>query len=174
MTEKALYPRAGQRAATAPGTDLSEPVARIVREELKVIQDEMRAELRAQPQRRAVKMNAGATAASLYGGGALAVAVGLLLALALPGWAAFLIVAAGLFGLALAFRAAARDRRHRTADTASGERPPAAPPAPPTAPAGLGTGTGIGAGPIPPTPGTPPAAPPPTPGADPESPHHRA
>ncbi|MFG3259911.1 phage holin family protein [Streptomyces sp. NPDC048172] len=164
MSDKSMYPPTGGRAATAPGTDLSEPVARIVREELKVIEEEMLAELRAQPQRRTVKMNAGATAASLYAGGALAVAVGLLLALVLPAWAAFLIVAAGLFGLALAFRAAARarGRTRRTADTVSGESPPLGQP--------TGLGPGVGAGPIPPGPGMAP-----TQGVNPGgAPHHRA
>lgn len=177
MSDKTIYPTAG---GTASAGDLSEPMARIIREELKVVGDEVRAEVRAQTQTRAVKMNAGATASALYGGGALTLAVGLLLALVLPGWAASLIVAVLLFGLAVVLRNAARGSgpgrgRAGVADPAAGADPAraaaGAPPVPP-APSNAGTPTAPGAPPVPPT--APPVPPASTPDPDPLAPHHRA
>jgi hypothetical protein len=52
-----------------------------------------------------------AGALGLYGGGALAVAIGLALALAVPGWAAALVVAVLLFAASAGLARTARERR---------------------------------------------------------------
>jgi hypothetical protein len=123
-------------------------VARVVREELRVVEAELRDELSQQSRRRTVRLYSGATASALYGGGALAIAVGLLLDLVMPAWGAFLIVAAAMFAAAVAMRSAARER-HSTGDaarTAAGEPRDTAVPA---------------------------DSRPPRPPADPHTPHHR-
>ncbi|MGW8377591.1 phage holin family protein [Streptomyces sp. ODS28] len=110
MGDKEMYPRAGSAEGVgATATDISEPVARIVRQEIRVAEAELREEMRQQPRRRTLRLYSGATASALYGGGALALAVGLLLTLVMPGWAAFLIVAAVLFAASLALRNAAHE-----------------------------------------------------------------
>ena len=114
MGDKAMYPKSGG-VVGAGAADITEPVSRVVREELRVLEDELRAELRQQSRRRTVKLHGAAAAAALYGGAALAVAVGLLLALVMPAWAAFLLVAVALFAAAMALRNAARTRPPRTA-----------------------------------------------------------
>ncbi|MGW7514045.1 phage holin family protein [Streptomyces sp. NPDC054796] len=195
MTDKAIYPRAGTSRAAASAAELSEPVARVVREQFHAIEEELREEIRAQAFRRTVRLNGGAAASALYGGAALAIAIALVLALVLPGWAAFLIVAAALFALAYALRSAARGDRsgagdgvsrtsrtsHDGAGDATGTAADAtgaattAAPAPPTTPtpgavAPPGAVPPPGSG-VPPAPTTPPPVPTET---DPGTPHHRA
>ncbi|WP_326686751.1 phage holin family protein [Streptomyces sp. NBC_01795] len=172
MSDKAIYPGADTSHGAAPAGDLSEPMAHLVREQLKAVEEEMRAEVRARVSTRTVKLNAGAGAATLYGGGALVAAVGLALALVLPGWAAFLIVAGALFALAAALRNAARGRGP---DRVAPPTPSSAPSAPArartaadaaraatagaTAAAGARAGAGTAAAPARPAPPTPEAAP---------------
>ncbi|WP_461072834.1 phage holin family protein [Streptomyces pseudoechinosporeus] len=159
----------------------------LVDELAQVARDAVRDELREQTrkQRRAAALYATSGAVALYAGAALALTLGLLLALGLPDWAAALITAAVLGALAYVLRGAARPSAsrptpERAAEETHGERgvvggtPPtgpgssAYPPVPPVAPGGVGGATGApGAGAPPPTPtkGGP---------ADPEAPHHRA
>ncbi|MFE9647606.1 phage holin family protein [Streptomyces sp. NPDC006365] len=158
----------------------------LVDELAQVARDAVRDELREQTrkQRRAAALYAASGAVALYAGAALALTLGLLLALGLPDWAAALITAVVLAAVAYVLRGAARPSASRPipeqSGAAHGERgvvggtPPAGPgssaypPMPPVAPGGVGGTTGApGAGAPPPTPtkGVP---------ADPEAPHHRA
>jgi len=91
---------------------LTELVARTVRATLR---EELRTELRAASakQRRRATFYAASGAAALYCGAALSVAIGLVLALGLPGWAAALVTAVLLGAAALALRDAARPRATR-------------------------------------------------------------
>ena len=77
---------------------LSEQSARLVREELRLAQLELRQ--KGGRAAKAAKMFGGAGVCAFYGGGALIVAAGLALALVLPGWAAALIMAGVLFAVA--------------------------------------------------------------------------
>ncbi|MFG1997839.1 phage holin family protein [Spirillospora sp. NPDC048911] len=77
---------------------LSEQSARLVREELRLAQLELRQ--KGSSAAKGAKMYGGAGITALYGGGALIAAVIALLALALPTWAAALIVAVVLFVVA--------------------------------------------------------------------------
>ncbi|MEV5169875.1 phage holin family protein [Streptomyces flaveolus] len=125
---------------------LVEELAQVARE---TVRDELREQSR--KQRRTAVLYAASGAAALYAGGAVALAVGLALAIGLPGWAAALITAALLGAVAYFLRGAAHSGRgphapHRVV----GGTPPAAPPS------GLGM-------PYPPMPQTPP-----------DTPHHRA
>ncbi|WP_344395698.1 phage holin family protein [Streptomyces vastus] len=163
----------------------------LVDELAQVARDAVRDELREQTrkQRRAAALYAASGAVALYAGAALALTLGLLLALGLPDWAAALITAAVLGVVAYLLRGAARpsasrpsaaqpipeqataahDERGVVGGTPSaGPGSSAYPPMPPVAPGGVGGATGApGAGAPPPTPtqGGP---------ADPEAPHHRA
>ncbi|ASQ97685.1 phage holin family protein [Streptomyces sp. Mo3] len=161
MTDKSGYPKAGIPSAG----DLAEPVARAVR-------DEVRRELREQSGRRAVRLYGGAAAAALYAGGALTACLVLLFALALPAWAAALIVFALLLVAAgwLKNSAAQASGPRPGPGVASGPTAPSAPsgpsgPAPSTGPSGpAAPGSAGPSGPsgrsgpsAPPTPPTPPA-----------------
>ncbi len=79
-------------------TDLTDEVKRLVRDELRLAVVEL------QSKGKRMGMGAGLLGAAglfaLFGGGTLIAAVVLALALVLPGWAAALIVAAGLFFIA--------------------------------------------------------------------------
>ncbi|MET9296118.1 phage holin family protein [Streptomyces sp. NPDC003077] len=112
---------ARERPDTArPGTfvrDLAEPVAEVVREELRheiaVVREELRAQIRQEARRRALRMYGGAMAAALYGAGTFTAFLVLAAGLALPAWAAALVVAIVLGLLAVILRNAARQRRTR-------------------------------------------------------------
>ncbi|MEK0101247.1 phage holin family protein [Streptomyces sp. A475] len=88
---------------------LTEQVERAVRATLR---EELRSELRAASakQRRRAMFYAASGAAALYCGAALALAIGLVLALGLPGWGAALVTAVLLAAAALVLRGAARPR----------------------------------------------------------------
>ncbi|MBO3677617.1 phage holin family protein [Streptomyces sp. NEAU-YJ-81] len=153
MTDKSGYPKAGIPSAG----DLAEPVARAVR-------DEVRRELREQSGRRAVRLYGGAAAAALYAGGALTACLVLLFALALPAWAAALIVFALLLVAAGWLKNSAAQASGPGPGVASGPTAPSGPsgPAPPTGPSGpAAPGSAGPSGPsgpsAPPTPPTPPA-----------------
>ncbi|MES4902737.1 MULTISPECIES: phage holin family protein [unclassified Streptomyces] len=96
--------------------DLSEPMARAireqVREEVRLVRDELGAELREQSGRRTVRLYAGAAAAALYGGGALAACLVLLFGLAMPVWIAALIVGVLLTVVAAALKNSAGTHPH--------------------------------------------------------------
>ncbi|TLS46203.1 hypothetical protein FE633_11710, partial [Streptomyces montanus] len=87
----------------------------LVDELAQVARDAVRDELREQTrkQRRAAALYAASGAVALYAGGALAVTLGLLLALGLPDWAAALITAAVLAVAAYVLRNAARPATSR-------------------------------------------------------------
>ncbi|MDX3228804.1 phage holin family protein [Streptomyces sp. ME19-01-6] len=108
MTDKPNYSGAGDRIPGPSTGDLSEPMARAireqVREELQVVRDELGAELREQSRRRTVRLYGGAAAAALYGGGALAACLVLLFGLAMPVWIAALIVGVLLMLVAAALK----------------------------------------------------------------------
>ncbi|MFC8519137.1 phage holin family protein [Streptomyces sp. NPDC057257] len=171
----------------------------LVDELAQVARETVREELREQTrkQRRTAMLYAASGAVALYAGAALALTVGLALAIGLPDWAAALITAAILGVVAYVLRGAARPSASRPTpereaelaamqgDPAAGRASgiPAVPPVPPVAPgAGLpGPGGGVpgpGAGaPVPGSaaPGSGTAEPAPGPeGVDPEQPHHRA
>ena len=160
---------------------LEHPDKSLVDEPAQVARDAVRDELREQTrkQRRAAALYAASGAVALYAGAALALTVGLLLALGLPDWAAALITAALLGVVAYMLRNAAGPAPERAAE-GRGDRvaagvPPrpgssAYPPVPPVAPGGMGGAPGAprAAG-APPT-GAPGGTWPP----DPEAPHHRA
>ncbi|WP_328493016.1 phage holin family protein [Streptomyces sp. NBC_00414] len=82
-----------------------------------VARDAIREELREQTrkQRRTAAMYAASGAVALYAGAALALTVGLALAIGLPDWAAALITAAVLGALAYVLRNAARPSAHKPA-----------------------------------------------------------
>ncbi|MFE4775122.1 phage holin family protein [Streptomyces sp. NPDC056713] len=88
---------------------LTEQVERAVRATL---HEELRTELRAASakQRRRTMFYAASGAAALYCGAALALAIGLVLALGLPGWGAALGTAVLLAAASLFLRGAARPR----------------------------------------------------------------
>ncbi|MEZ3180997.1 phage holin family protein [Streptomyces pimonensis] len=128
-------------------------LARAARE---AVRDELREQTRGQ-RRRAV-LYAGAGAAALYAGAAVSLAVGLVLDLVLPGWAAALITAVALGMLSYALRGAARP-------ATSG-----------TVPAQATASSGGRSVPVPPTPSVPPTVGvvPPRPESDPDTPRRRA
>ncbi|MEU6594340.1 phage holin family protein [Streptomyces sp. NPDC046881] len=131
---------------------LVEELAQVARE---TVRDELREQSR--KRRRTAMLYAASGAAALYAGGAVALAVGLALAIGLPGWAAALITGALLGVVAYALRGAAHsDHGQHTPHRVLGGSPPGAPPS------GLGM-------PYPPMPHTPPEPP-----VDPDGPHHRA
>ncbi|WP_030346754.1 phage holin family protein [Streptomyces sp. NRRL S-1022] len=137
---------------------LVEELAQVARE---TVRDELREQSR--KRRRTAVLYAASGAAALYAGGAVALAVGLALAIGLPGWAAALITAALLGVVAYALRGAAHsghghdhDHDHHSAHRVLGGTAPGIPPS------GLGM-------PYPPMPQTPPETP-----LDPDGPHHRA
>lgn len=154
-------------AMTGPEKPLTgldkQPFDKALTDELvRTIRTELREEFREQTkkQRRKATLYAASGATALYAGAAIALAAGLALDLALPDWAAALIVAALLGVAALLLRNAARPRAGspdagRYADPAAGipvapgfspdgltapgapqggPSAPAAPPMPPTAP----------------------------------------
>ncbi|MEU0006772.1 phage holin family protein [Streptomyces sp. NPDC006314] len=135
---------------------LVEELAQVARE---TVRDELREQSR--KQRRTAMLYAASGAAALYAGGAVALAVGLALAIGLPGWAAALITAAILGAVAYLLRGAARPGHAHHAPSPPqhvvGGTPPAAPPS------GLGL-------PYPPM----PSGAPPRPDIGPDTPHHRA
>src|SRR6266511_2537373 len=143
---------------------LVDELAQVARE---TVRDELREQSR--KQRRTAMLYAASGAVALYAGAALALTLGLVLALGLPDWAAALITAAILGVVAYVLRGAARpstsrptpEREAELAAAAGGERvaggtAPAAPPSglgmpyppvPPVAPGGVGGATGApGAG----------------------------
>ncbi|MET8767561.1 phage holin family protein [Streptomyces sp. NPDC004658] len=125
---------------------LVEELAQVARE---TVRDELREQSR--KQRRTAVLYAASGAAALYAGGAVALAVGLALAIGLPGWAAALITGALLGVVAYCLRGAAHSGHGpHTPHRVVGGTAPAAPPS------GLGM-------PYPPMPETPP-----------DTPHHRA
>ncbi|MGN9820381.1 phage holin family protein [Streptomyces sp. SD11] len=117
-----------------------------------VARDAIREELREQTrkQRRTAALYAASGAVALYAGAALALTVGLALAIGLPDWAAALITAAVLGALAYVLRNAARPSASRPAAGGAPQAPgdgvtagtvpgapadgPAVPPMPPVAP----------------------------------------
>ncbi|WP_223777899.1 phage holin family protein [Streptomyces sp. 135] len=139
-----------------------QPFDKALTDELvRTIRTELREEFREQTkkQRRKATLYAASGATALYAGAAIALAAGLALDLALPDWAAALIVAALLGVAALLLRNAARPRAGRPTLTGTrtrgkhtgrpglspdgltapgapqgGPSAPAAPPMPPTAP----------------------------------------
>ncbi|WP_369206553.1 phage holin family protein, partial [Streptomyces sp. PU-14G] len=163
MSAKATLPRSGDFPGPASPGDLSEPVAHLIREQMESVENDLRAEVRARLGNRALKLKAGAGVLALYAGAALAVAIGLLLASVMPGWAAALVVTALLAACALALRNAARGTpRDRTGAAAPGavsagpdrgaataapgaSAPGAAPPPPPHGAASATSGAGAAA-----------------------------
>ncbi|MFK4068212.1 phage holin family protein [Streptomyces sp. NPDC029674] len=127
---------------------------------VRAIRAELREELREQTrkQRRKATLYAASGAAALYAGAAAALAVGLVIDLGLPDWAAALIVAALLGAAAFLLRNAARPRHGRDGGTpGTGALPEPGGgglTAPAVAPGGLG---------VPGAPPMPPTAPPPAP-----------
>ncbi|MFJ3336974.1 phage holin family protein [Streptomyces sp. NPDC086766] len=161
---------------------LVDQLAQVARE---AVRDELSRQAR--ERRRSATLYAASGAAALYAGAALALTVGLVLALGLPGWVAALITAAILAGVAYALRNAARPSAAGyassaptgpTAETAAGTAagPGRAGGAGATAPAG--PHGAAGSAPVPPKPPVAPgeaAVRPPRPDVvDPETPHHRA
>ncbi|MEU7427718.1 phage holin family protein [Streptomyces sp. NPDC040750] len=133
---------------------LVEELAQVARE---TVRDELREQSR--KQRRTAMLYAASGAAALYAGGAVALAVGLALAIGLPGWAAALITAALLGVAAYLLRGAAHPKRgHPSAPShvVGG-----------TAPAGPPSGLGL---PYPPMPHHGPTGP----ELNPDVPDHRA
>ncbi|GAA4136294.1 phage holin family protein [Actinomadura keratinilytica] len=120
LTERRVEDLAGASTAELI-RHLSEQSARLVREELRLAQLELRH--KSGRAAKAAKMFGGAGALALYGGGALVAAAVLALALVLPAWAAALIMAGVLF--VVAGLMALQGRRHlrlatppvRTADS---------------------------------------------------------
>ncbi|MEV7796231.1 phage holin family protein [Streptomyces sp. NPDC087512] len=141
---------------------LIDELAQVARE---TVRDELRRQTRTQ--RRRATLYAASGAAALYAGAALALTVGLVLAIGLPGWASALITAALLGVAAHLLRTAARPHGSGTGTgygaghghTASGHAP-AAPP----------NGTGV---PYPPMPSVAPDAAPRRDGAGAEDLHRR-
>ncbi|MFE5394581.1 phage holin family protein [Streptomyces sp. NPDC056568] len=116
---------------------LVDELAQVARE---TVRDELREQTR--KQRRKATLYAASGAAALYAGAALALAVGLVLAIGLPGWAAALITAALLGVAAYLLRSAARPHASRAPEhgpVAAGDAPGGLgmpyPPKPPVAPA---------------------------------------
>jgi len=164
---------------------LVDELAQVARE---TVRDELREQTR--KQRRTAMLYAASGAVALYAGAALALTVGLALAIGLPDWAAALITAAILGVVAHVLRGAARPHASRPtpehgaelAAAGQGDRVVGGGRAPAAPPSGLGM-------PYPPVPPVPPAGTPgagiPEPGTgepaasspddiDPEQPHHRA
>lgn len=181
MPRGALRVRVSGYPAPMEGLDHLEHLDKHLVDELtRVAREAVRDELReqARKQRRTAALYGASGAMALYAGAAVALAVGLALAIGLPGWAAALITAAVLGIAAYALREAARPSEPRPAgpseadlaagaghnDRVIGGRAPAAPPS------GLGM-------PYPPVPPVAPSAGAPEAGetgAEPEQPHHRA
>ncbi|NGN68887.1 hypothetical protein G5C51_33965 [Streptomyces sp. A7024] len=107
-------------------------MARIVREEihteLRVARDELRRELTRPPHPRTARLYTGAGVTALYAGGAAVALLVLLLAMAVPAWAAALIMTALLVIAAVALREAAK--RPSPAPHAGQPAPPAMDPDP--------------------------------------------
>ncbi|MCQ4208454.1 MULTISPECIES: phage holin family protein [Streptomyces] len=101
---------------------LNEEVAHAVRD---AVRAEMKEGVRAQKRR--AGLYAGAGAVALYAGAAAALALGLVLALGMPDWAAALVVAVVLGVAAFALRQAARPG---TPDAPTAPPMPSAPPPP--------------------------------------------
>ncbi|MET9365697.1 phage holin family protein [Streptomyces sp. NPDC006632] len=101
-----------------------------------VVRDAIRDELREQTskQRHAARMYAGAGAAGLYGGAALTAFLLLVLGLALPYWAAALIVAVLLLGAAVLLSRSARGARGTPPDRITAPMEPGVPPGAPVVP----------------------------------------
>jgi hypothetical protein len=166
---------------------LVDELAQVARE---TVRDELREQTR--KQRRRAMLYAVSGAVALYAGAALALTLGLALAIGLPDWAAALITGAVLGVIAYVLRGMARPSTSRPTpereselaasqgDPVVGGRAPAAPPSglgapyppmPPVAPGGLGGAAGA------PVAGGPGGAGTPAPSQDdidPEQPHHRA
>lgn len=116
--------------------NLPEQLSQVVRDAIK---DELREQTR--KQRRAARMYAGAGAAGLYGGAALTAFLLLVLAMALPYWAAALIVGLLLVGAAVVLSRSARDGGCGVSANPASEPmepgvPPGAPVIPPMVPPG--------------------------------------
>ncbi|MFD3581144.1 phage holin family protein [Streptomyces sp. NPDC058683] len=139
--------------------DLVDELAQVARE---TVRDELREQGR--KRRRAALLYGASGAVALYAGAAVAAAVGLALAIVLPGWAAALLTAVILGAVAGLLREAGRPRRPHAPHRGIGEPAPAGPP---------------GGLPYPPMPSEPPVPPvtpvtPLTPDAGQEAPHDRA
>ncbi|MBL1100816.1 phage holin family protein [Streptomyces coffeae] len=169
MTDKSAYPRSGDHGGVPSAGELSGQVARVVREEVRkelhVLRDELRDELCAQSRSRTVRLWGGAAAIAFYAGGVLTACLVLLFALAMPGWAAALIVGAMLMVLAAVVKNAAGQPPHAPHWPTWSPRGPKAPSSAPSAPAAPSAPSG------PPTPPEPPE--PPEPPTEPPAPPHR-
>ncbi|MFE3182196.1 phage holin family protein [Streptomyces violascens] len=109
--------------------NLPEQISQVVRDAIK---DELREQT--SKQRRAARMYAGAGAAGLYGGAAFTAFLLLALAMALPYWAAALIIAVLLLGAAVLLSRGARSSRGAPADPLSRTLEPGVPPGAPVIP----------------------------------------
>jgi hypothetical protein len=154
---------------------LVDELAQVARE---TVRDELREQTR--KQRRKATLYAASGAAALYAGAALALTVGLALAVVLPDWTAALITAALLGVVAYLLRGAARpgsghaDGPDRTLGGTAPGGPPSGlgmpyPPMPPVAPGGATGAPGAGT----PAPGGSRPAAPRQDDIDPEAPHGR-
>lgn len=155
--------------------ELVDELAQVARE---TVRDELREQTRRQ--RRTAALYAASGAVALYAGAALALTVGLALAIGLPGWAAALVTAVILGAAAYALREAARPSASRHMRHAPEHGAGLAPGQGRGAPPAGGTGTSSGAAgraagatgrakdaaypPVPPVPPPPPATGPEHPG----------
>ncbi|MEV6759054.1 phage holin family protein [Streptomyces sp. NPDC051105] len=141
--------------------DLVDELAQVARE---TVRDELREQAR--KRRRAALLYGASGAVALYAGAAVAAAVGLALATVLPGWAAALVTAVILGGVAGLLREAGRPGRSHAPHRVVGGTAPAGPPG----------GPGLAYPPMPSEPPVPPITPvtPLTPDAGQEPPYHRA
>ncbi|UGY94385.1 phage holin family protein [Streptomyces gobiensis] len=142
MTDKRMYPKPGEGPGPVRAEDVSEPVARLIREEIRVATDELRTELREHARRREVRLRSAAAVLGLFAGATLTAALVLLLDLVMVAWVAALVVGLLLAVLAWALRTATRERpRHMDAPGGAQDAvvvpgtPPGGPvpPQPPTA-----------------------------------------
>jgi hypothetical protein len=114
MNAKRIFPMDARAPGTVP-EHLSEQAERAVREAL-------RAETHRE--RPYARLYAGSAAAGLLGGAALTACLVLALALAMPGWAAALIVGVVLVALAVLLKNAARTRPHTLVRSPEPSSPP--------------------------------------------------
>ncbi|WP_407561766.1 phage holin family protein [Streptomyces sp. 184] len=134
MSEKTTDTKSSDSQSRTPSrpraSDISGPVAKAVREEirseLRAARDEVREELIKPPRLRNARLYAGAGAATLYAGGALAATLVLVLALLLPDWAAALIVTALLAVTAVVLRQLARQSPEPVPERATKPKAPRA------------------------------------------------
>ncbi|MFI7319822.1 phage holin family protein [Streptomyces venezuelae] len=151
---------------TGPDNPLSGLDKGLTDELVRTIRAELREEFREQTrkQRRKATLYAGAGAAALYAGAAVALALGLVIDLGLPDWASALVVAAVLGAAAFLLRNAARSGPgHDARTSATGTRAAEALPDPRgtglTAPATSATSATSATPAVPAPPTVPPAGP---------------